>query len=255
MSKIDRLTALLNGLSPRVELSENPTGFAIYIIARDELSDLGHIDAKNFRLLLCPSMNELKNALSKPSNEGWRVWMAFKIHFEGPVASLIFTELTESVLIYLEHAESSLIQIVQLVAQEVALTRCGQTLLMERAGDIMLIAVMRQLVAQPYKNFGLFSALAHPRIAKSVVAMHSDINKDWSLELLAEEANMSRTAFATQFKAIMKISPGKYLEALRLCSAKKLLDVGKTLKYAASKTGYASASTLARAMSRQRDSL
>lgn len=250
MPKLDRLSALLEGLSPRVVLSDKPSGFAIYILIQDQMVTSPYSNIEALRILVCPPGN-------KPGEEFestppyWQVWMAFQVHFDGPVASLFLSEFAESVEIPVHKAEPSLAQIVQIIAQERMDPRCGQPLLMERAGDILLIGILRQLVAQPHQNSGLFSALAHPRIAQSIVAMHSNINKHWSLELLAEQASMSRTTFATQFKAIMKISPGKYLETLRLCTARKLIKEGKTLKYTASKTGYASPSTLARALARQ----
>ena len=131
-----------------------------------------------------------------------------------------------------------------------AASRCGQPLLMDRAGDILLIGVLRHLIAQPERTTGLFTALADPRLAKTLVAMHTDPAKPWTLEALASVAGMSRTAFATQFKQLMRSSPGKYLETLRLALAHRLVANGVGLKKAATATGYASPSTLSRAMHR-----
>ena len=140
--------------------------------------------------------------------------------------------------------------IVRLMASEMAASRCGQPLLMDRAGDILLIGVLRHLIAQPERTTGLFTALADPRLAKTLVAMHSDASRPWTLEILADVAGMSRTSFATQFKELMRSTPGKYLGNLRLALAHRLVASGTGLKKAARATGYASASTLSRAMSR-----
>ena len=80
--------------------------------------------------------------------------------------------------------------------------------------------------------------------------MHEDASKDWSLEILALEAGMSRTSYAHQFKELMQITPGKYIETIRLNLARRLIVNGAGLKQAARSTGYSSASTLSRAMSR-----
>jgi AraC-like DNA-binding protein len=147
----------------------------------------------------------------------------------------------------LASADASLAQIVRLIAGEMSVTRCGQPLLMNRAGDILLIGLLRHLVSQPQKTTGLFSALANPRIAKTLVAMHADASKPWSLEALADEAGMSRTTYAISYKKAMGKTPGKYLVALRLALARRALDNGKTVKEAARISGYRNPGSIARA--------
>ena len=101
-----------------------------------------------------------------------------------------------------------------------------------------------------YESTGLFQALSDPRIAKSLVAMHSKPAHPWTLESLANLAGMSRTSFANYFKEVMQVSPGKYLENLRLAIARQLVDTGIGLKQIATRTGYSSTSTLSRALGR-----
>ena len=48
----------------------------------------------------------------------------------------------------------------------------------------------------------------------------------------------------------MQVSPGKYLENLRLAIARQLMQTGIGLKQIATRTGYASPSTLSRALGR-----
>ena len=72
------------------------------------------------------------------------------------------------------------------------------------------------------------------------------------LELLAQEAGMSRTAFATKFHATMRRPPGKYLAGIRLALAQRAVDQGKGLKEAARAAGYANSSALSRALTRSR---
>jgi hypothetical protein len=51
--------------------------------------------------------------------------------------------------------------------------------------------------------------------------------------------------------AVMQVSPGKYLENLRLATAQQLVQTGIGLKQIAARTGYASPSTLSRALGRR----
>ena len=168
--------------------------------------------------------------------QGYRVWMSFEVALYGPVAPIFLAEFLTPLLIDLASADASLAQIVKLIASEMSVSRCGQPLMMDRAGDILLIGTLRHLISQPERTTGLFTALADPRIAKSLVAMHSDAANAWSLKSLADLAGMSRTSFATSFKRLMQLSPGKYLENLRFALAERLVTQGVGLKKAASAT-------------------
>ncbi len=246
--RLDRLSALLEGLAPRVWLTDAPQCFALHILVRSP-SNEKPLDLSGMSLLVCPPHTSSAE-LARVQCEGHTRWMSFEVALEGPVAQIFLSDFVAPLQIDLDSADASLAQIVRLIASEMSVTRCGQPLLMNRAGDILLIGLLRHLVAQPQKTTGLFSALANPRIAKTLVAMHADASKPWSLEALADVAGMSRTTYVNQFKKLMLVSPGKYLENLRLALAQRLITNGMGLKQVAQKTGYASASTLSRAMSR-----
>jgi AraC-like DNA-binding protein len=246
--RLDRLSALLEGLAPRVWLTDAPQGFALHILLHSPSNDTP-AEVSGMRLLVCPPHTSSAE-LARAQREGQTRWMSFEVALEGPVAPIFLTDFAAPLQIDLGSADASLAQIVRLIAGEMSVTRCGQPLLMNRAGDILLIGLLRHLVAQPQKTTGLFSALANPRIAKTLVAMHADASKPWSLEALADVAGMSRTTYVNQFKNLMQVSPGKYLENLRLALAQRLITNGMGLKQVAQKTGYASASTLSRARSR-----
>ena len=252
--RLDRLSALLEGLCPRVRLilREPASGFCLHIVRHltpspqpEQASAPVAVDA--MRLLVCPSGHVLLDHLVP----GEQAWMGFEVRFDGPVGPAFLAEFKDAMAIPIQAADPSLAQIVQLIAREMQTNRCGQPLLMDRAGDILLIGLMRHLIARPQNATGLFTALSDPRIAKSLVALHTDTARSWTLESLAEVAGMSRTAFASHFKEIMRVSPGKYLEGLRLAIARQMVGSGLGLKQIAQKTGYASASTLSRAMGRR----
>ena len=82
--------------------------------------------------------------------------------------------------------------------------------------------------------------------------MHQRPAFGWNLELLAQEAGMSRTAFATKFHETMRHPPGKYLSAIRLAIAQRAVDWGQGLKEAAGVAGYENSSALSRALAKAR---
>lgn len=176
--------------------------------------------------------------------------MHVKAFLDGPVASLFLEEFAAPCVVSLEGADSSMNYIVGLMCSKLADPRCGQPALLNRAGDILFIGLLRHLVAHPRTTEGLFNGLTDARIARALVAMHTAPQKSWTLDRLAEEAGMSRTAFANRFREIMQMPPGKYLGKLRLSIASRSIELGLGLKRAARDSGYRSTSALSRALSR-----
>lgn len=248
--RLDRLTALLEGLSPKVTLTSKADGFLLHIIKTvpPELASdsLAAVQLDGLSLLVCPAQYSLQNILE--ANQ--KCFMSFDVVFDGPMGPSFLAELSQPISIGMKDADPSLVQVMTLIAHEMQASRCGQPLFINRAGDILLISLMRHLTSRPQQSTGLFHALSDPRIARSLVAMHTKPAHPWTLETLASLAGMSRTSFANYFKDVMQVSPGKYLENLRLAIARQLVQTGLGLKQIAARTGYASPSTLSRALGR-----
>ncbi|MBI2308134.1 MAG: helix-turn-helix transcriptional regulator [Rhodocyclales bacterium] len=87
---------------------------------------------------------------------------------------------------------------------------------------------------------------------RSTAPSRRPASRPWRLELLAETAGMSRTAFAAAFRARMRLTPSRYLAGLRLALAEQSIAAGNGLKRAAQAAGYASPAALSRALSRRR---
>ena len=94
---------------------------------------------------------------------------------------------------------------------------------------------------------GLLTGLAHPKLARALVALHDAPGQAWSLASMATAAGMSRSAFAAAFKTHVDNTPAEYLVRWRVALAQGLLRDGKSIKLAADQLGYASAASLSRA--------
>ena len=248
--RLDRLTALLEGLSPTVTLTAKANGFSLHIIKTEAIqatsTSLTQVKLDSLTLLVCPARYTLEKILQANQKR----FMSFDVVFDGPMGPSFIAEFSEPISIEMSDADPSLVQVVTLITTEMQANRCGQPLFINRAGDILLISLMRHLTSRPQQSTGLFHALADPRIARSLVAIHIKPGHPWTLEILANLAGMSRTSFANYFKEVMQVSPGKYLENLRLAIARQLVQNGIGLKQIAARTGYASPSTLSRALGR-----
>ncbi len=263
--RLDRLSALLSGLAPRVEVVRPQPLQAVlswdavaspmlhmHLIMGGlfELSVKGGAarPAQGPAIVLC--RGDMPHTLSASSVPAFETVICARATLDGPAATLLLAEFAQPMVVSLAEADASLQQVIQLIAGELLDPRCGQPALLDRAGDILFIGMLRHLVAHPRTSRGLFNGLADPRIAATLVAMHSQPQQAWSLETLAQTAGMSRTAFATRFRELMNQPPGKYLGVLRLSIASRTVRAGLGLKRAARESGYASVSALSRALSR-----
>jgi AraC-like DNA-binding protein len=127
--------------------------------------------------------------------------------------------------------------------------RCGARLLADRLFEVVLIQLLRWLLDHPDEAgipAGLITGLSEPRLARALSALHEHPGKPWSLEGMAEQAGMSRSAFAAGFKAAVGQTPADYLAHWRLMLAQAQLRQGRSIKAIADELGYANPSALSR---------
>ena len=271
--KPDRLSALLRGVAPRVEMSMAlpDEGFAadlhfaastvpmLYLhvigsgMAQLMLSDAASasaLQASAPAFLICRG-DQAHDLVSRDGNAQAPLISA-RVFLEGPVAPLLLAEFDQPRVVPLAAEESLLQHVLALLRSEMREPRCGQGTLLNRAGDMIFIGLLRQLVAHPAEHGGLFNGLADSRSASALVAMHDAPQNDWTLHAMAHHAGMSRTAFAVRFRDTMNSPPGKYLNTLRLQIAQRAVQSGQGLKAAASVSGFGNVSALSRALSKAR---
>ncbi|MFD0276675.1 AraC family transcriptional regulator [Kitasatospora sp. NPDC127111] len=66
-------------------------------------------------------------------------------------------------------------------------------------------------------------ALVHPGIGRALTAVAGRYHEPWTVDLLAREARMSRSAFTAAFRELVGESPGRHLTARRMREAARLL--------------------------------
>lgn len=141
-------------------------------------------------------------------------------------------------------------QTLALLFAETERVRCGQRLLADRLFEVLLLQMLRWLLDHPGEaalQGGLLAGLAHPKLARALTRLHEQPGRAWSLDALAREAGMSRSAFAATFKATVGLSPGEHLLRWRVSIAQSMLRDGASVKQASDDLGYASAAAFSRA--------
>jgi transcriptional regulator GlxA family with amidase domain len=82
--------------------------------------------------------------------------------------------------------------------------------------------------------------------------MAEHLNRDMSVEVLAARLSMSPRNFSRRFVETMKITPAKYLEALRIDEARRLLTDGElSITRIAKRSGFPSVEAMRMGFQRQ----
>lgn len=81
-------------------------------------------------------------------------------------------------------------------------------------------------------------------VARAVDAMHNNLGEELTIDDMARAAMFSKFHFSRVFRRVTGISPGRFLSALRLQEAKRLLlATGMTVTEVSHRVGYASVGT------------
>lgn len=76
------------------------------------------------------------------------------------------------------------------------------------------------------------------RISRAIEHIHAHLDEAVSVEELASVVHMSRTAFYTNFKEVMQLSPLQYAKSVKLLEAQRLMKAGKRVTETSQLVGY-----------------
>ena len=99
---------------------------------------------------------------------------------------------------------------------------------------------------------GWLAAMSDKHLGKAIQAMHAGLDRSWSVESLAREARMSRSAFALKFRTVLGQTPLEYLTKLRMYKAGGMIRSDHmSFSEVASAIGYGSESSFSRVFRRE----
>jgi AraC-like DNA-binding protein len=99
---------------------------------------------------------------------------------------------------------------------------------------------------------GWMAGLRDPVLGRALSLLHARVAEPWTAEALARELNMSRSAFADRFTALIGQPPMRYLTGWRMQLARRLLsDTPKPVAQVAFEVGYESEAAFTRAFRRE----
>jgi AraC-like DNA-binding protein len=128
----------------------------------------------------------------------------------------------------------------------------GETILSKLSELMFLQAVRHYIDALPTQSTGWLSGLRDHHIGMALRLMHGRPAERWTLDALAREIGLSRSAFAERFAELMNVPPMQYLGNWRLQLAAQLLERhGTSIAQAAAHVGYESEAAFNRAFKKQ----
>jgi AraC-like DNA-binding protein len=176
------------------------------------------------------------------------------VRFDHPAAHHLvkllpkFIHIEASSSRHLEWINSTL----RFMAAEAGDLRPGAEAVITRLADILVIQTMRAWIERnPGGHTGWLGALLHRQIGRAISAIHRSPARPWTLESLALEAAMSRSAFAARFTEFVGEPAMHYVARWRMqLAATWLTEDDAPISALASRLGYESEAAFSRAFKR-----
>ena len=138
---------------------------------------------------------------------------------------------------------------VQAAVAEVKERRPGGECVLSHLSELMFVDVIRRyLETLPDDQTSWLAGLRDEFVGRALAALHRSPERDWSLESLAREAGLSRTAFAERFTQFVGQPPMQYLAKWRMqLAATRLRSGTDPVAAVAQRVGYDSEAAFSRA--------
>jgi AraC-like DNA-binding protein len=145
--------------------------------------------------------------------------------------------------------ESSL----QFAAVEAAELRAGSATVLGRLSELLFVEAVRRCIdALPADRKGWLAGVRDRFVGRALSLLHAQPAHDWTVDELARQVGLSRSALAQRFADLLDQPPMQYLARWRLqIAAQELLTSGKSLAAIAEQVGYDSEAAFNRAFKRE----
>lgn len=140
----------------------------------------------------------------------------------------------------------------RLIVAEAQELRAGGETIITRLADILVIQAIRAwLASDPAAQTGWLGALRDRQIGRAIALIHRDPARHWTVESLARQVGMSRSAFAARFTHRVGEPAMQYVARWKMHAAEAWLKDEETpLAELASRVGYESEAAFSRAFKR-----
>lgn len=173
--------------------------------------------------------------------------VCYDIEASAGAAQSLFSMLPAYVIIPAQAQTAALRGIIQTIQTEAKSAAAGATAVVQRLSDVVAIYLLREVVTQGEGLHGPLAALQDKALRPVVMALHEDLSRDWSVDMMANIAYLSVSAFADRCHKVTGFSPKRLLDQLRLQQARTLLSASNTsIELIAQQLGYQSTTAFSR---------
>jgi len=146
-----------------------------------------------------------------------------------------------------------LLQMLRVGVQESVAQGPGARSLLAKLAELMFVEAIRRFAAlQPADQRGWLAGLRDRHVGRALALLHASPAHAWTVDSLAREVAMSRSAFAERFVELIGEPPMQYLTRWRLALAAQRLRTGNdTVGRIAERAGYESEAAFNRAFKRE----
>jgi AraC family transcriptional regulator, alkane utilization regulator len=170
---------------------------------------------------------------------------------------LLFDPLPRVLLVPIRDGPAStmLRELLRTGVRESSASRPGADSLLAKLSELMFVEAMRVYAESlPPEGKGWLAAVRDAHVGRALALLHAEPKRDWTVEDLAREAALSRSALAERFAALVGEPPMQYLTRWRLTLAAAALRAGgRAVARIAEEYGYESESAFNRAFKREFD--
>jgi transcriptional regulator GlxA family with amidase domain len=130
--------------------------------------------------------------------------------------------------------------------------RAGGVATLARLAELLFIEIVRRHVeSAPSDATGWIAGLNDRYVGRALALMHGKPGEDWTVEKLARQVGLSRSALADRFVHLLGAPPITYLSDWRLrLAAQKLASTRRTVESIAADAGYESSGAFSHAFKR-----
>lgn len=153
-----------------------------------------------------------------------------------------------------DEQESTLLrELLRVGVRESSAARPGAESMLAKLSELMFVEALRRYVESlPPGGKGWLAGVRDAQVGRALTLLHADPSRAWTVEDLAREVALSRSALAERFTTMVGESPIQYLIRWRLAIAAQMLRSGKqTMTRLAERTGYESEAAFSRAFKRE----
>jgi AraC family transcriptional regulator, alkane utilization regulator len=129
----------------------------------------------------------------------------------------------------------------------------GTESMLAKLSELMFVEAMRRYARNlPPEGKGWLAGVRDPQIGRALALLHTEPGRAWTVEELAREVALSRSALGERFGALVGEPPMQYLMRWRLAlAAQSLRSAGEPIARVAARTGYESEAAFNRAFKRE----